>query len=80
MRGSRNRRRGGGGGLGRSVVGKKKKVKRRSSGGGGASAPPPPGKSQVIWGSIGIRPSEPSLEKVGPLTCKKLDPLPNLEN
>ena len=49
-----------------SSVGKMEKVKRGSRGGGGDRGVLPPGKSQVIWGSIGDKQLDPSLEKVGP--------------
>ena len=50
-------------------------------GGMGQGFPDPPGKSQVMWGSIGNKQLDPSLEKVGPPppTWKKLDPLLNLK-
>ena len=83
MRGSRNCRRGGGGveqhgkvdiPQQRGISGKSQRRIQRG-GGVGQGFPDPPGKSQVIWGSIGNKQLDPSLEKVGPPP-----PPPHLEN
>ena len=72
MRGSRNCRGGGGGGPGQS--GKVDIPQQRGKSGksqawiqrGRGQGVRPHGKSQVIWGSIGNKQLDPSLEKVGP--------------
>ena len=73
MRGSRNCRRGEGGRAeqrGKEDVpqqrGKNGKSQAWIQRGGGDRGVLPPGKSQVIWGSIGDKQLDPSLEKVGP--------------
>ena len=50
-----------------------KSQRRIQRGGVGQVFPDPPGKSQVIWGSIGNKQLDASLEKVGP------PPPPHLE-
>ena len=75
MRGSRNCRPGGGGGWGVEQRGKVDIPQQRGKSGtkssvnpegGGGQGVRPHGKSQVIWGSIGNKQLDPSLEKVGP--------------
>ena len=77
MRGSRNCCRGGGGGGGRAAwksrhttaawdKWKKSKADPEGGGGVGQGFPDPPGKSQVIWGSMGNKQLDTSLENVAP--------------